>query len=131
MAFAEGKWHLVDSDNFDAYMQAVGVGLVTRKMAGALKPSQEVKVEGDKWEIKTSSTFKSSELKFTVGTTFDENTPDGRKCKTTASLDGQKLTLEQKGDVDSTIVRDYNGSDMLMTLTAKDVTCTRKYKKEE
>ncbi|XP_046555029.1 sodium/calcium exchanger regulatory protein 1-like [Haliotis rubra] len=130
MAFAAGKWNLVDTDNFDAYMQAVGVGLVTRKMAGALKPTQEVKVDGDNWEIKTVSTFKSSELKFTVGTTFDESTPDGRKCKTTATLDGQKLTLEQKGDVDSTIVRDYNNNDMVMTLTAKGVTCTRKYQRE-
>ncbi|XP_067687560.1 sodium/calcium exchanger regulatory protein 1-like [Haliotis asinina] len=130
MAFAAGTWNLVETDNFDAYMAAVGVGLVTRKVAGALKPTQEVKVDGDNWEIRTVSTFKTSELKFTVGTTFDECTPDGRKCKTTATLEGQKLILEQKGDVDSTIVRDYNGNEMVMTLTAKGVTCTRKYQKD-
>ena len=27
-----GKWDFVDSDNFDGYMKAAGVGLVTRKV---------------------------------------------------------------------------------------------------
>jgi hypothetical protein len=32
-----GKWKLVDSNNFDEYMKAVGIGFITRKAAGAIK----------------------------------------------------------------------------------------------
>jgi len=32
-----GKWKLVDSSNFDEYMKEVGVGMMTRVAASALK----------------------------------------------------------------------------------------------
>ena len=58
-----------------------GVGLVTRKMGNTIKPSQIITVDGDKWTIKTVSTFKNSEINFTLGQEFEENTIDGRKAK--------------------------------------------------
>ena len=61
----------------------VGVGLVTRKMGNTLKPTQIIAIDGDKWTIKTVSTFKSSEINFVLGEEFDENTIDGRKAKVT------------------------------------------------
>ncbi len=64
---------------------------MTRKVAGALKPTQEVKVDGDNWEIKTVSTFKTSELKFTIGTMFDEDSPDGRKLKVSKIVDKSRV----------------------------------------
>ncbi|KAK7087791.1 sodium/calcium exchanger regulatory protein 1-like [Littorina saxatilis] len=129
-AFASGTWNLVHTDNFDEYMKAVGVGLVMRKLAGSLKPTQEITVTGDDWHIKTITTFKTSELKFTVGQPFEENTIDGRAVKTTVSLDGQKLVQDQKGSPDSMITRQFDGNKMTMCLTAKGVTCTRVYEKQ-
>ncbi|KAK6041470.1 hypothetical protein COOONC_21025, partial [Cooperia oncophora] len=41
----EGKWVLDKSENFDEYMKEVGVGLVTRKAAAALKVRLEIKKE--------------------------------------------------------------------------------------
>ena len=58
-----------------------GVGLVMRKLGGSVKPTQEITVDGDNWHIKTITTFKTSELKFTLNQPFDENTADGRTVK--------------------------------------------------
>lgn len=41
-----GKWNLVESDNFEAYLKQVGVGLVTRKAAAATKPQLNITVNG-------------------------------------------------------------------------------------
>lgn len=55
--------------------------MVMRKMAATIKPTQKVTVEGNKWNIKTHSTLKNSEIEFTLGEEFDEVTADGRKVK--------------------------------------------------
>ncbi|VDN28104.1 unnamed protein product [Gongylonema pulchrum] len=62
MAIAEkfaGTWTFVNSENFDAYLKEVGVGLLTRKMAVAMKPTLIFSVDGDKWKIVSESTFKT------------------------------------------------------------------------
>jgi hypothetical protein len=58
-----------------------GVGMVMRKLGGQIKPTQVITVDGDKWNIKTLSTFKNSEVDFKIGEPFDETTIDGRKVK--------------------------------------------------
>ncbi|XP_076453036.1 sodium/calcium exchanger regulatory protein 1-like [Babylonia areolata] len=128
--FAVGTWNLNHTENFDEYMKAVGVGMVMRKLGGTLRPTQEISVDGDTWDIKTITTFKSSELKFTLNEPFEETTVDGRKVTTTVRLEGQKLIQDQKGNPDSLITREFDGSKMTMTLTAKGVSCTRIYHKQ-
>ncbi len=49
-----------------------------RKVGNQLKPSQEIKNEGDKWEINTYSTFKNTHVEFEDGKAFEEKTVDGR-----------------------------------------------------
>ncbi|ELT87594.1 hypothetical protein CAPTEDRAFT_21682 [Capitella teleta] len=132
-AFA-GTWKLVESEKFDEYMKGCGVGLVTRTAANQLKPSQVISVDGDKITIKTLSTFKNTEVSFTLGQEFEETTADGRKMKTTYKMDGDKLVADLKptkdGDTPSTYVREITPAGMTMTLTVKDVVCLRKYVKE-
>ena len=67
---------------------------MTRKMGNTIKPSQIITVDGDKWTIKTVSTFKSSEINFVLGEEFDENTIDGRKAKVTALSVKIRFTLQ-------------------------------------
>ena len=55
-----------------------GVGMVMRKLGATTKPTQYISVDGDKWNIKTVTTFKSSELSFTLNEPFQETTIDGR-----------------------------------------------------
>ena len=56
-----------------------------RKIGNTVKPSQEIKNEGDKWEINTFSTFKNTHIEFQTGVEFEETTADGRTVKVKTS----------------------------------------------
>lgn len=132
MAKFAAKWLLKDTKNFDEYMKAVGVGMVMRKMGGTAKPSQDIKIDGDKYTIKTESLVKNTLIEFKLGEQFDETTADGRKVKSTITLEGDnKLIHKQEGDIPSTLTRVVDPEDtMTMTLEAGTAVCTRVYKKE-
>lgn len=130
MAAFVGRWRMETSENFDEYMKAVGVGMMLRKTAGALKPDIVFSIDGDTWKLRSESTFKNTEIVFKLGEEFDETTADGRKVKTTMTLEGDnKLIHKQKGDPDSTLTRTIEGDTLTMTLEAKGVKSTRVYKK--
>merc|ERR1719309_1445984 len=91
-------WKLTDSQNFDEYMKAIGVGLATRQVANVTKPTAVISRDGDKVTLKTLSTFKNTEISFKLGQEFDETTADDRNVKSTVTLDGGKLVHLQKWD---------------------------------
>lgn len=127
-----GKWRLESTEDFEKYMEAVGVGFMLRKVATTLKPDLIFeKGDGDDaYVMKTVSTFKSTEIKFKLGEEFDEETADGRKMKTTMTFEDNQLVQSQKGAVDTTLQRTITDDDTLTLICkAKDVTSTRIYKK--
>lgn len=68
-----GVWNLVESENWDEYLKTMGVGYITRKAAGTIKPTLTISNEGNNWTLKLTSTFKNSETNFTDGVAFDES----------------------------------------------------------
>lgn len=73
------------------------MGLVTRKMGNAVSPVVDLLKEGDEYVLSSSSTFKNVVVKFKPGVEFDQETPDGRKVKSTITVDGNTLREVQKG----------------------------------
>ncbi|XP_045770511.1 sodium/calcium exchanger regulatory protein 1 [Maniola jurtina] len=130
MAFIGKKYKMISSENFDEFMKAIGVGLITRKTANAVTPTVELKQDGDSYVLVTSSTFKTTEVKFKPGEEFDEERADGAKVKTVCTLDGNTLKQTQKAadGMVVTYVREFGPEEMKATMTANDVTCTRVYK---
>lgn len=130
MALWEGKkYKLEKSENFDEYMKALGVGMVLRKMGNSVSPTVELIKQGDNYEFHTISTFKSSVIKFKIDEEFEEETLDGRKVKTVMKFDGDnKLVQEQKGDKPSTIIREWKGDELIVTMTMGNILATRTYK---
>lgn len=125
-----GKWRLEESENFDKYMEAVGVGFMLRKVATTLKPDLVFEADGEGWKMRTESTFKTTEINFKLGEEFDEETADGRKMKTTMTFDANKLLQSQKGEVDTTLTRELTDDDTLtLVCLAKDVESKRVYKR--
>ncbi|XP_022215938.1 probable fatty acid-binding protein [Drosophila obscura] len=127
-SFVGKKYKLEKSENFDEYMKELGVGLVLRKMGNSISPTVEVTLEGETYTLTTTSTFKTSAISFKLGEEFDEETLDGRQVKSIITLDGNKLTQEQKGDKPSTIVREFSDADLTTTLTIGAVKSVRIYK---
>ncbi|ODN02148.1 Fatty acid-binding protein, heart [Orchesella cincta] len=133
-----GTFKLIKSENFDEYMKAIGVGMVMRKMAQAATPTTEIKQEGESWNIKTMTTFKTTEIKFKLGEAFDETTADGRQCKSVITKKNEKILLHEQncnGQV-LKILREFSddGTEMKMVLEAPTdttpVVSTRIYQKQ-
>ncbi|KAK9956772.1 hypothetical protein ABG768_014483 [Culter alburnus] len=125
-----GTWKLVNSENFDEYMKALGVGFAVRQVGNVTKPTLIILKEGDKVVIKTQSTFKNTEISFKLGEEFDETTADDRHCKSTVVMDGDQLVHVQKWDgKETTFVREIKDGKMVMKLTFGDVVAVRTYEK--
>ncbi|KAK2843071.1 hypothetical protein Q7C36_011286 [Tachysurus vachellii] len=123
-------WKLIDSQNFDEYMKALGVGFATRQVGNVTKPTVVIGQEGDKVTVKTLSTFKNTEISFKLEEEFDETTADDRNVKSTVSLDGDKLVHVQKWDGKETkFVREIKDDKMIMTLTFEGIQAVRTYEK--
>lgn len=125
-----GKWKLSESENFDEFLKALGVGLAWRKLGQTSKPTVEIKVEGDDWSIKTHTILKTTELKFTLGKEFDEDRMDGSKVKSKVTLEDGKLIQKQSGDKEVTIVREVKDGQLHVTCSLENITSLRKYLKE-
>lgn len=110
-------------------MKAVGVGLLTRKIGNKVSPVMELTESDGEYSLSSNSTFKNLLIKFRLGQEFDEETPDGRRVKSTIIQDGNKLVHIQKGgNKETTIVREFSPEEVKMTLTVDDIVCTRIYK---
>ncbi|XP_050536074.1 fatty acid-binding protein, muscle-like isoform X2 [Daktulosphaira vitifoliae] len=129
-AFLNKKYKLSSSKHFDEYMEAVGVGILTRKMGNCISPVVELtKNDDEKYTLTSNSTFKNTATVFKLGEEFDEETPDGRKVRSIITQDGNTLVHKQKSDkLETTIIREFKPDELKMVLTVNDITCTRIYK---
>ncbi|KAJ8954214.1 hypothetical protein NQ318_005809 [Aromia moschata] len=121
---------LAKSENFDQYMKALGVGLVTRKMGAAASPDVDLQKDGDEYILSSKSTFKNVITKFKPGVEFEQETPDGRKVKSTFTIEGNKLHEVQKNPdgKDTIIDRTFTNDEIKMEMSYDNVTATRVYK---
>ncbi|XP_026271771.1 fatty acid-binding protein, muscle isoform X2 [Frankliniella occidentalis] len=132
-AFADKKFKLSSSEKFDDYMKALGVSFVTRQVGNAVSPVVHLTVDGDKYTLTSTSSFKTSTISFKLGEPFDQETPDGRKVKATITLEGDNTLVEnQEGSGKTTkIVREFSANEIKMILTVDNIVCTRIYKLQE
>ncbi|XP_072112173.1 fatty acid-binding protein, liver-like [Mobula birostris] len=125
-----GKWVLVKTENFDAYMVEIGVGMALRNLAKMAKPTTTITKDGDTITIATDSTIKSTKIHFKFGEEFEETTADSRKTKTTVVMDNGKMIQTQRWDgKETTLVRELIDDKLILTCTMGDVVCTRTYQK--
>jgi hypothetical protein len=106
-----GNWKLNSSENFDEYMKEIGVNFAMRKIGGATKPNVKFEVNGDEWTFTTTSTLRTHVVKYRLNQEFDEETLDGRKCRTTFTLEDNKLVQTQ---------RDQNGT--ILSVLTREIT---------
>ncbi|MBN3315884.1 RABP2 protein, partial [Atractosteus spatula] len=133
-----GNWKMKSSENFEELLKALGVNVMLRKIAvaAASKPAVEIHQDNETFYIKTSTTVRTTEINFTVGQEFSEQTVDGRPCTSFPRWEGEnKIVCEQtllKGDGPKTAwTREMtNDGELILTMTADDVVCTRVYVKE-
>ncbi|KAM6937277.1 cellular retinoic acid-binding protein 1a [Xenentodon cancila] len=132
-----GNWKMKKSENFDELLKALGVNAMLRKVAvaAASNPQVEIRQDGEQFYIKTSTSVRTTEINFHIDKEFDEETVDGRKCKSLATWETEnKIHCKQTlvdGDGPKTYwTREMNGDELILTFGADDVVCTRIYTRE-
>ncbi|POI20469.1 hypothetical protein CIB84_015783, partial [Bambusicola thoracicus] len=94
-----GNWKMKSSENFEELLKTLGVNMMLRKIAvaAASKPAVEIKQDGESFYIKTSTTVRTTEISFRIGEEFEEQTVDGRPCKSLAKWESEnKMVCEQR-----------------------------------
>ncbi|XP_010212409.1 PREDICTED: cellular retinoic acid-binding protein 2, partial [Tinamus guttatus] len=106
------------------------------ELAGAGAGARGLEGDGESFYIKTSTTVRTTEITFRIGEEFEEQTVDGRPCKSWAKWESaNKMVCEQRllrGDGPKTgWSREMtNDGELILTMTADDVVCTRVYVRE-
>ncbi|XP_061231214.1 cellular retinoic acid-binding protein 2 [Neopsephotus bourkii] len=133
-----GTWRMKSSENFEELLKALGVNVMLRKIAvaAASKPAVEIRQEGESFYIKTWTTVRTTEISFSIGQEFEEQTVDGRPCKSLAKWASEnKVVCEQRllrgeGPRTGWSRELTNDGELILTMTADDVVCTRVYVRE-
>ncbi|KAM5142281.1 retinoid-binding protein 7 [Mantella aurantiaca] len=127
-----GTWNMVSNENFDHYMQSLGIDLLTRNIAKFVKPQKIIEQVGDYFVIRTLSSLRNYRVQFTLGLEFDEDTKglDNRKCKTLVTLDNGRLVCVQKGEKKNRgWIHWLDGDDLHLELSCEDQVCRQVYRR--
>ncbi|CAG7837898.1 unnamed protein product [Allacma fusca] len=129
----EGNYKLIKSENGQHYLKKIGVGLLARKIGDPNKAIIDLKYNKatDTYYAKISIGSRSKELRFKIGVIFDEDTIDGRHCKTVFTRKNSHILIQEqrwKGKL-SIITYEFKGDKVFATLKADDVTATQVYQK--
>jgi len=128
-----GSYIQTSKDNYEEFLKALNIGFILRKAALSSTPVMTISEDGGNWTMITKTSLKSIELHFKLGEEFDEEATDGRKCKTTVTMEGDQLITHQKavkpGEQDVKVVREFTEDGLIMKMSAGGVTCTQVYKR--
>ncbi|XP_067111999.1 cellular retinoic acid-binding protein 2-like [Osmerus mordax] len=138
LADFSGKWKMKSSENFEELLKALGVNVFLRKIAvaAASRPAVEISQQEATLSIQTSTSVRTTHISFTVGQSFSESTVDGRPCTSFPQWEtDSKISCEQtlqKGEGPKTAwTRELtNDGELILTMSAGDVVCTRVYERE-
>ncbi|XP_016430593.1 fatty acid-binding protein, intestinal-like [Sinocyclocheilus rhinocerous] len=106
MAF-NGTWKVDRNDNYEKFMEEMGINMVKRKLASHDNLKITVEQTGDKFHLKEVSTFRTVEINFTLGVNFEYSMADGTELTGSWVMEGDTL----KG----TFTRKDNGKLLITT----------------
>ncbi|XP_075045627.1 fatty acid-binding protein, intestinal [Mixophyes fleayi] len=86
-----GTWKADRSENYEKFMEVMGVNVMKRKLAAHDNLKIIIQQDGDKFNVKESSTFRSIEINFTLGVTFEYSLADGTELVGAWTSEGDKL----------------------------------------
>ncbi|XP_004401654.1 PREDICTED: fatty acid-binding protein, intestinal [Odobenus rosmarus divergens] len=132
MAF-DGTWKIDRNENYDKFMEKMGVNMVKRKLAAHDNLKLTITQEGNKFTVKESSTFRTIEIVFELGVTFNYSLADGTELSGTWNLEGNKLVgkfrrVDNGNELNA--IREIIGGELVQTYIYEGVEAQRIFKKE-
>ncbi|TNN62295.1 Fatty acid-binding protein, intestinal [Liparis tanakae] len=81
----DGSWKIDRNDNYEKFMQEMGINLVKRKLAAHDNLKVNIAQAGDTFHVEESSKFRNLEIDFTLGVTFEYSLADGTELSVSQS----------------------------------------------
>lgn len=130
-----GTWKEDRSENLDDFLQEAGMGFIKRKVAGNVKPTQDITQDGDTFTVHLKVGNIDNTITFKIGEEFSAKAPGGgRDMKCLASWEGTKLIVTST-PVDASIkkvqktTREIINDELVQKMEVGDVVCTRYFKR--
>ncbi|NWV10501.1 FABPI protein, partial [Ptilonorhynchus violaceus] len=131
MAF-DGTWKIDRNENYEKFMEAMGVGMMKRKLGAHDNLKITIQQDGNKFTIKEASNFRNIEIEFTLGVNFEYSLADGTELSGAWNLEGNKLvgtfTRKDNGKV-LKAYREIVGEELVQTYVYEGVESKRIFKR--
>ncbi|XP_038625255.1 fatty acid-binding protein, intestinal [Tachyglossus aculeatus] len=131
MAF-DGSWKVDRSENYDKFMEVMGVNVVKRKLASHDNLKITFKQEGNHFTLKESSTFRTLEIEFDLGVDFKYSLADGTELNGSWNMEGSKLVGTFKRVDNGNTLKAYReivGDELVQTYIYEGVEAKRIFKR--
>ncbi|NXU93837.1 FABPI protein, partial [Xiphorhynchus elegans] len=131
MAF-NGTWKIDRNENYEKFMEAMGVNMMKRKLGAHDNLKITIQQDGNKFTVKEASNFRTIEIEFTLGATFEYSLADGTELTGSWNLEGNKLvgtfTRKDNGKV-LKAYREIVGEELVQTYVYEGVESKRIFKR--
>ncbi|NXU55988.1 FABPI protein, partial [Turnix velox] len=131
MAF-NGTWKVEKNENYEKFMEAMGVNIMKRKLGAHDNLKITIQQDGNKFTVKESSNFRTIDIEFTLGVSFDYSLADGTELNGSWNMEGNKLvgtfTRKDNGKV-LTTYREIVGDELVQAYIYEGVEAKRIFKR--
>ncbi|XP_053196709.1 fatty acid-binding protein, intestinal isoform X2 [Scomber japonicus] len=127
-----GNWKVDRSDNYEKFMEQMGINMVKRKLAAHDSLKITIEQTGDKFHVKEASNFRTLEIDFTLGVTFEYSLADGTELTGSWAMEGSMLkgVFNRKDNGKQlTTTRVVEGDELIQSYNYEGVDAKRIFKK--
>ncbi|XP_068536715.1 fatty acid-binding protein, intestinal [Anas acuta] len=131
MAF-NGTWKVDRNENYEKFMETMGVNVMKRKLGAHDNLKITIQQDGNKFIVKESSNFRTIDIEFTLGVSFEYSLADGTELTGSWNLEGDKLvgTFTRKDNGKPLkAYREIVGDELVQTYVYEGVEAKRFFKK--
>ncbi|KAK9540435.1 hypothetical protein VZT92_002889 [Zoarces viviparus] len=128
-----GNWKIDRNDNYEKFMEKMGINMVKRKLAAHDNLKISIEQTGDKFHVKENSNFRTLELDFTLGVTFEYSLADGTELSGSWAMDADMMNgifNRKDNGKQLTTTRIVQGDELIQTYNYEGVDAKRIFKRD-
>ncbi|KAI4832362.1 hypothetical protein KUCAC02_015331 [Chaenocephalus aceratus] len=127
-----GNWKIDRNEDYEKFMEKMGINMVKRKLAAHDNLKVTLEQTGDKFHVKETSAFRTLEIDFTLGVTFEYSLADGTELSGSWTMEGDMLkgvfNRKDNGKL-LTTTRIVQGDELIQSYNYEGVDAKRIFKK--
>ncbi|KAK5899295.1 hypothetical protein CesoFtcFv8_008790 [Champsocephalus esox] len=127
-----GNWKIDRNEDYEKFMEKMGINMVKRKLASHDNLKVTLEQTGDKFHVKETSAFRTLEIDFTLGVTFEYSLADGTELSGSWTMEGDMLkgafNRKDNGKL-LTTTRIVQGDELIQSYNYEGVDAKRIFKK--